>query len=78
MPIFFNNNVNQNENEIILNEQRITNGLPALTLDSLFTAAAQTKAKDMVENNYFSHTSPTYGSPFEVMQNAGVTYISAG
>lgn len=61
-----------------INEQRITNGLPALTLDSLLTAAAQTKAKDMVENNYFSHTSPTYGSPFEMMQNAGVTYISAG
>lgn len=61
-----------------INEQRIANGLPALTLDSLLTATAQTKAKDMVENNYFSHTSPTYGSPFEMMQNAGVTYISAG
>ena len=32
----------------------------------------------MVENNYFSHTSPTYGTPFEMMQNAGITYISAG
>ena len=61
-----------------INEQRIANGLPALTLDSLLTATAQTKAKDMVENNYFSHTSPTYGLPFEMMQNAGVTYISAG
>lgn len=61
-----------------INEQRIANGLPALSLDSLLTATAQTKAKDMVENNYFSHTSPTYGSPFEMMQNAGVTYISAG
>lgn len=61
-----------------INEQRIANGLPALTLDSLLTATAQTKAKDMVENNYFSHTSPTYGSPFEMMQNAGITYISAG
>lgn len=61
-----------------INKQRIANGLPALTLDSLLTATAQTKAKDMVENNYFSHTSPTYGSPFEMMQNAGVTYISAG
>ena len=61
-----------------INAERIANGLPALTLDSLLTATAQTKAKDMVENNYFSHTSPTYGSPFEMMQNAGVTYISAG
>ena len=61
-----------------INAERIANGLPALSLDSLLTATAQTKAKDMVENNYFSHTSPTYGSPFEMMQNAGVTYISAG
>ena len=61
-----------------INAERIANGLPALSFDSLLTATAQTKAKDMVENNYFSHTSPTYGSPFEMMQNAGVTYISAG
>lgn len=61
-----------------INAERIANGLPALSLDSLLTATAQTKAKDMVENIYFSHTSPTYGSPFEMMQNAGVTYISAG
>ncbi len=61
-----------------INAERIANGLHALSLDSLLTATAQTKAKDMVENNYFSHTSPTYGSPFEMMQNAGVTYISAG
>lgn len=61
-----------------INIARTENGLPALTLDSLLTATAQTKAKDMVENNYFSHTSPTYGSPFEMMQNAGITYIAAG
>lgn len=61
-----------------INEERQKNGLPPLTLDSLLTTTAQTKAKDMVENNYFSHTSPTYGSPFEMMQNAGITYIAAG
>lgn len=61
-----------------INAERIKRGLPALTLDSLVTATAQTKAKDMVENNYFSHTSPTYGTPFEMMQNAGITYIAAG
>jgi len=61
-----------------INAERINRGLPALTLDSLVTATAQTKARDMVENNYFSHTSPTYGTPFEMMQNAGITYIAAG
>lgn len=61
-----------------INAARAEYGLPALTLDSLVTATAQTKAKDMVENNYFSHTSSTYGNPFEMMQNAGITYIAAG
>ncbi len=61
-----------------INAERINRDLPALTLDSLVTATAQTKARDMVENNYFSHTSPTYGTPFEMMQNAGITYIAAG
>ena len=61
-----------------LNEIRKENGLPLFTLDSLLTATAQTKAQDMVANNYFSHTSPTYGNPFEMMQNAGVTYKAAG
>ena len=61
-----------------INVARAEYGLPALTLDSLVTATAQTKAKDMVENNYFSHTSSTYGNPFEMMQNAGITYIAAG
>ena len=61
-----------------INAIRNENGLPALTLDSLITATAQTKARDMVENNYFSHNSPTYGSPFLMMKNAGITYKAAG
>lgn len=61
-----------------INEIRKENNLPVFTLDSLVTATAQTKARDMVENNYFSHTSPTYGSPFLMMQNAGITYKAAG
>ncbi len=62
----------------IINEARRNNGLPEFTIDSLLQSTAQTKAKDMVDNNYFSHNSPTYGSPFEMMQNAGITYYSAG
>ncbi|MBO5476428.1 MAG: hypothetical protein J6A15_01575 [Clostridia bacterium] len=61
-----------------INAVRNENGLPSLTLDSLITATAQTKARDMVENNYFSHNSPTYGSPFVMMKNAGITYKTAG
>ena len=27
---------------------------------------------------YFSHTSPTYGSPFDMMKNYGILYKAAG
>ncbi|MBE0344282.1 serine protease, partial [Paenibacillus sp. 28ISP30-2] len=42
------------------------------------TEVALAKAKDMSTNNYFSHTSPTYGSPFDMMKKFGVTYTYAG
>ena len=61
-----------------INAIRSENGLPLLAIDSLLDSVAQNKAKDMVENNYFAHNSPTYGTPFEMMQNAGVTYVHAG
>jgi uncharacterized YkwD family protein len=39
---------------------------------------AQAKAEDMAQNNYFSHTSPTYGTPFEMLKAFGVSYSTAG
>lgn len=62
----------------LINNAREENGLPKLQIDDLLNSTAIAKASDMVENNYFSHTSPTYGSPFEMMQNAGITYKVAG
>ena len=32
----------------------------------------------MQTKNYFSHTSPTYGSPFDMMKAYGISYKSAG
>ncbi len=61
-----------------INAERVNNGLPRLELDSLLNATAQNKAIDMVKNNYFAHESPTYGSPFKMMQDAGITYVAAG
>ena len=46
--------------------------------DKALTNVAQIKADDMVKNNYFSHTSSSYGSPFEMMQGFGISYKSAG
>ena len=62
----------------IVNKERAANGLPALTLDTQLCTAAQAKAEDMKAKNYFSHTSPTYGSPFEMMKKFGISYRAAG
>jgi uncharacterized YkwD family protein len=62
----------------LTNAQRSKNGLPALKADSQLNGVAQKKSLDMQQNNYFSHTSPTYGSPFDMMRDFGVTYKSAG
>lgn len=62
----------------LINEERKAQGITPLQIDDLLNSTAQTKATDMIKNNYFSHESPTYGSPFEMMQNAGITYRTAG
>lgn len=62
----------------LINEQRTKNGLAALKLDTEVLKVARIKAQDMVDNNYFSHTSPTYGSPFEMLNSFKITYRTAG
>jgi uncharacterized YkwD family protein len=62
----------------LTNAERKKNGLPALKADASLSKVAQTKSNDMQAKHYFSHTSPTYGSPFDMMRDFGVTYSSAG
>ncbi len=62
----------------LVNAERAKVGLPALKVDPELTRLARLKSADMIANNYFSHTSPTYGSPFDMMKKAGVTYTYAG
>ena len=62
----------------LTNVERKNNGLPALTADAKLNSVAQAKSSDMQQNNYFSHASPTYGSPFDMMRDQGVSYRSAG
>lgn len=68
----------QNEVVRLVNVQRSKNGLPALSADSLLMTTATVKSQDMAKNNYFDHTSPTYGSPFDLMKRYGVSYRAAG
>ncbi|KQY87832.1 serine protease [Paenibacillus sp. Root52] len=62
----------------LVNAERAKAGLNALTSDALLDKVALAKAKDMSDNNYFAHQSPTYGSPFDMMKQFGVTYSYAG
>ncbi|WP_257391793.1 CAP domain-containing protein [Mesobacillus jeotgali] len=62
----------------LTNEQRRKNGLSNLQPDTALSNVAQEKSNDMQAKNYFSHTSPTYGSPFDMMRDFGVSYNTAG
>lgn len=72
--------VSSYESEVIrlVNEIRKKNGLKELQTDWQLSRVARYKSQDMKNNSYFSHTSPTYGSPFDMMKKFGISYKSAG
>lgn len=82
-----NNNSNSNTSSLtadeletfnLINQERSKNGLPNLKIDYEVQRVARIKAQDLVNNNYFAHESPTYGTPFNMLKNFGITYKSAG
>jgi uncharacterized YkwD family protein len=68
------------ENEMLrlVNEARSQNKLAPLAADTELANVARIKSQDMIDNNYFSHNSPKYGSPFDMMKEFGVQYVQAG
>ncbi|MEG6617150.1 CAP domain-containing protein [Peptococcaceae bacterium 1198_IL3148] len=62
----------------LVNQERAKVGLKPLVAKADLTKVAQVKAEDMATNKYFSHTSPTYGSPFDMMKQFGIKYSYAG
>lgn len=68
------------ESEVVrlVNIERQKEGLQPFTTSSELSKVARVKSEDMATKNYFSHTSPTYGSPFEMMKSFGVKYNTAG
>lgn len=62
----------------LINAKRVANGLSLLKIDDEVQNVARIKAQDMVDSNYFSHTSPIYGSPFDMLKNFGISYKTAG
>lgn len=75
-----NKTVSDYEKEVVnlVNNIRKEYGLSPLKLNSELSAVARLKSSDMREKGYFSHTSPTYGSPFDMMKTFGIKYRTAG
>ena len=62
------------EKEVVdlVNEQRTKYGLKPLKVSAELSRIARLKSQDMRDNRYFSHTSPTYGTQFQMMkENTG-------
>lgn len=68
------------EKEVVrlVNEERASRGISALKHNWELSRVARYKSQDMKDNKYFSHTSPVYGTPFQMMKSFGITYRSAG
>lgn len=68
------------EKEVIrlVNVEREKVDLKPLTENSSLSTVARYKSQDMINNSYFAHNSPTYGSPFDMMKHFGISYRTAG
>ncbi|MBA4602309.1 CAP domain-containing protein [Thermoactinomyces mirandus] len=62
----------------LVNQEREKRGLKPLRLDADVSKVADRKSQDMKEKHYFDHQSPTYGSPFEMLQKHGIPFRAAG
>ncbi|NLL86369.1 MAG: hypothetical protein GX229_07650 [Syntrophomonadaceae bacterium] len=74
----FNPSSLQSEMLAYINAERAKDNLSPFVLDEKLCQGAYLKSKDMAVNNYFSHNSPTYGSPFDMMKDLGIAYRLAG
>jgi len=72
--------ISQDEQTLLdlVNKARSDAGVGPLKFDAELMKVARLKAKDMVEKGYFSHESPTYGSPFDMMKQFGISFRTAG
>ena len=62
----------------LVNIERAKVGRSALIENNKISNIARIKSQDFIKNNYFSHNSPTYGSPFDMLKSFGITYTAAG
>lgn len=62
----------------LINQARLENGLNALVYNSSLNSAAKSKSQDMLDKNYFSHTSPDGVSDFDFLRAVGYSFRFAG
>lgn len=63
---------------VLVNKERAKRGIGPLVMNNNLRLLARMKSMDMRDKGYFSHYSPIYGSPFEMMTKYGVRYSAAG
>lgn len=62
----------------LINRDRSANGLPALTADMELSRIARIKSRDMLDNGYFAHESPTWGYARDMLRTFGYEFRGAG
>lgn len=62
----------------LINEARSKAGLKPLKLDLRLCQLARLKSQDLIQYNYFSHYSPSFGNPFEMLSQHNISYVFAG
>ena len=62
----------------LVNKERAKRNLPLLKFNAELSRVARFKSQDMIDKKYFAHNSPTYGSPFQMMQKFGLRFSAAG
>jgi len=62
----------------LANEERMAKGLSSLKINDKLVQAAQQKAQDMINQNYFAHTSPLGVNPWHWFDLTGYNYVVAG
>ena len=61
-----------------INKERLASSLPILALNSQLNRAAELKAADMIENDYFAHNSPNGLTPWHWFSEVGYNFSYAG
>lgn len=62
----------------LVNKDRIAHGLRPLEVDMRLTRLARLKSQDIVDNKYFAHKSPTYGTCFDMFRANNITFLRGG